>query len=143
MSNLSDALGLPDLTSNTLPEIFSIEENKEKTDQENDYKFARDNIYEIINKGLKTLDELKTLAFQSQNNKVYDSLSTMMKTLLDANKDLAEHSRKNDFLDKLEKDLGSDVKKHGIAPPTVTNNLFVGSTKDLQAVLKELNSKKE
>lgn len=143
MSNLSDALGLPDLTSNTLPEIFSIEENKEKTDQENDYKFARDNIYEIINKGLKTLDELKTLAFQSQNNKVYDSLSTMMKTLLDANKDLAEHSRKNDFLDKLEKDLGADVKKHGIAPPTVTNNLFVGSTKDLQAVLKELNSKKE
>lgn len=94
-----------------------------------DYKYARENFISIIESGTRALEDLLDVATQSQHPRAYEVLAATMKTLIDANKDLVELSRKQE---ESETPKQSDNK--------VTNNLFVGSTADLQKVLKELRN---
>jgi hypothetical protein len=94
-----------------------------------DYKYARENFISIIESGTRALEDLLDVATQSQHPRAYEVLAATMKTLIDANKDLVELSRKQKEMDSPKQ---SDSK--------VTNNLFVGSTADLQKVLKELRN---
>jgi hypothetical protein len=94
-----------------------------------DYKYARENFISIIESGTRALEDLLDVATQSQHPRAYEVLAATMKTLIDANKDLVELSRKQETSETPKQ---SDNK--------VTNNLFVGSTADLQKVLKELRN---
>lgn len=94
-----------------------------------DYKYARENFISIIESGTRALEDLLDVATQSQHPRAYEVLAATMKTLIDANKDLVELSRKQE---ESETPKQSDNK--------VTNNLFVGSTADLQKVLKEMRN---
>ena len=97
---------------------------------ERDFKYARQNFIDIIEKGSQALEELMDVAIQSQHPRAYEVLATTMKTLIDANKDLVEMSRKN----SPEKDQEPTGNK------SVTNNLFVGSTSDLQKILRDMKN---
>jgi hypothetical protein len=70
------------------------------------------------------------VARQSQHPRAYEVVSTLMKTLADANKDLIEVSTK--------KNEDKDAEDKG--PEVVNNNLFVGSTADLQKMLKDMDN---
>lgn len=98
------------------------------SETERDYKYARQNFIDIIEKGAEALEELMDVARQSQHPRAYEVLATTMKTLIDANKDLVEMSRKNNP-EPEEKPSGK-----------VTNNLFVGSTNDLQQILRDMRN---
>ena len=98
------------------------------SETERDYKYARQNFIDIIEKGAEALEELIDVARQSQHPRAYEVLATTMKTLIDANKDLVEMSRKNNP-EPEEKPSGK-----------VTNNLFVGSTNDLQQILRDMRN---
>jgi hypothetical protein len=98
------------------------------SETERDYKYARQNFIDIIEKGAEALEELMDVARQSQHPRAYEVLATTMKTLIDANKDLVEMSRKNNP-EPEEKSSGK-----------VTNNLFVGSTNDLQQILRDMRN---
>lgn len=100
----------------------------ELSESERDYKYARENFISIIENGTRALEDLLDVATQSQHPRAYEVLAATMKTLIDANKDLVELSRK-----KQEQDTPQETSK-------VTNNLFVGSTADLQKVLKEIRN---
>ena len=65
-------------------------------------------------------------ARQSQHPRSYEVLSTLLKTLTDANKDLLS-------LSKTRKEL----TKTDDQPQTVNQNLFVGSTAELAKMLKD------
>lgn len=95
---------------------------------ENDYKMARDNIYALMQNGANAMEELKEVASQTQQARAYEVLSTMMKTMLDANKDLIEISEKKN------KEAVEEEKEQ----KTVNNNhLYVGSSAELLKILKE------
>jgi hypothetical protein len=99
-------------------------------ENENDYKYARENFYNVIEKGSKALEDMLDVAKASEHPRAYEVVSTLMKTLVDANKDLVNLSEKRKEETKEDK------------PSNVTNNnLFVGSTSDLQQVLKDLREK--
>ena len=66
----------------------------------------------------------------SESPRAYEVLSTMMKTIVDANKDLLE-------LQKSVKKLKEEDKKDN--PQNVTNALYVGSTGDLMKLIKDNN----
>ena len=70
------------------------------------------------------------VAHASEHPRAYEVVSTIMKTLTDANKDLVKMST-----DKKELD---EPKDEGPSNSTVNNNLFVGSTAELQSMLKDL-----
>lgn len=131
-------LGLTPMSEIMDAEIVGVEPPKQqvpipedKTEADRDYKYARDNFYNVIEKGTQALEELLDVASQSQHPRAYEVLATTMKTLIDANKDLVELSRKKNEEQAPKSDQTSGGK--------VTNNLFVGSTAELQQLMRNLN----
>ena len=101
---------------------------------ETDVDYVRGNLYDMIEHGTRSMDELMSIANQSQHPRAYEVISTMMKTLVDTNKELL------DMHEKKRKLLGNEPEKK---PETVNNNLFVGSTKDLLEMIKKQNENVE
>jgi len=101
------------------------------SEEERDYKYARDNFYNVIEKGTDALEQMLDVARASEHPRAYEVVSTIMKTLVDANKDLVSMSDKKAEAEKPEED------KSGIV---TNNNLFVGSTSELQQMLKDLRN---
>lgn len=97
-------------------------------DIETDYRYARENLYQIIENGSNALNDLVEIAKASEHPRAFEVVSTLMKTLTDANKDLLEIQTK---VKKLKQDDPSTNQQGN-----VTNNaLFIGSTTELQALL--------
>ncbi len=131
---ISDSLGLV-----PIDEVIegSIVEKRESFPKEidvsvdsadKDYDYARANFYNIIETGTEALEQMLDVAKASEHPRAYEVVSTIMKTLVDANKDLVDMSvdmRKGRGEEKLES-------------ANTTNNLFVGSTSELQKMLKSL-----
>ena len=70
------------------------------------------------------------IAKQSQQPRAFEVVSTLVKTVSDANKDLLELKNK-------QKSMKGEKGK----PKNVTNALFVGSTAELQKMIKDMKSK--
>jgi hypothetical protein len=100
---------------------------------ENDYDYARENMYNVIEKGTTALEELLGVATQSQHPRAYEVLATTMKALVDANKELVQLSKK-----KVEEDKLNDEPQTGSGGNVTNNNLFVGTTHDLLKVLADM-----
>lgn len=97
---------------------------------DNDFEYARQTYHDIIAKGSAALDDMMEVARATEHPRAFEVLSTMMKTIADVNGNLLD-------LHKKKKDVRSKIEKPGLpAPSGVTNNnLFVGSTTDLQRML--------
>ena len=112
----------------TLPDISD--------DAEKDYKYARAQLYSLIEKGQETLNGVMELAGESASPRAYEVAGQVLKSTADITDKLAD-------LQKKMKDLDEDKPK---GPSNVTNNaLFVGSTSELSKMLKEgiLNNTEE
>lgn len=99
-------------------------EKKVNPEMENDFKYARENLYNIIERGTDALNGIVDLAQQSQHPRSFEVVADLVRTLSTANKDLLD-------LQKKMKDLQPEEAKN----QKVTNNLFVGTTKDLTDLL--------
>lgn len=123
---IADALGLVPLQGNEITVVDAPTENQESYD----FETARQNIHHLLQKGNLALDELLNLASQSQMPRSYEVLVSLIKTLSDVNKDLLVVQEKKKEL---------SVKNENLdGPQTVNQNLFVGSSKDLQELLEKL-----
>jgi len=98
-----------------------------------DFEMARANVYEVIQNGLTAIDKLSQIADQSQHPRAFEVLSGLMKTMLDANKDLLELQKKIREIDNVDSPTNQDAK-------AVTNNLFVGSTAELQKMIENMRN---
>jgi len=127
--NMETIFNLPDTPqiSNEVEVIKPKVSDNRDHDIESDYKYARENLYNAIERGTDALDELVELAKQSQSPRAFEIVGQMIKTLTDANKDLLEVQKKV-------KDLKQEEQRKG--PNNVTNALFVGNTAELQKMLK-------
>jgi len=95
---------------------------------DNDFEYARGNLYQVIEHGSNALAELLEVANQSQHPRAYEVVANLVKTLSDANMTLLD-------LTKKKQDVNNDAG--GRSPNTVNNNLFVGSTGELQKLIKK------
>lgn len=109
----------------------AVVEKKMTTQVNADFEYARENMMEVINKGQEALFDLMDVARQSQHPRAYEVLATMMNTMVGASKDLLDLQAKKKKI--LEEDPSA-------SPQQVTNNLFVGSTAELQKYLKQQKS---
>lgn len=94
-----------------------------------DFEYARGNLIAVIEKGQEALTGILDVASMSQHPRSYEVVATLVKAVSDANKDLLE-------LQKRKRDLTDDQNQQ---PGTVNNNLFIGSTAELQSLLKNRN----
>lgn len=98
------------------------------TQVQNDFEYARENLMDVIEKGQEALFDMIDVAKQSQHPRAYEVLSTLINTLVGANKDLL------DLQGKKKKLLEADPNVNN---QPITNNLFVGSTAELQKMLEQ------
>lgn len=95
-------------------------------EHERDLELARQNVKNIIEMGDDAVTEMVEIAKQSESPRAFEVVSTLMKTLLDANKDYVDISSKKKF----EK---SDRPQQ---ETNVTNNNLIVSTADLLKMIK-------
>ena len=98
-----------------------------KNDIEKDYEYTRGNLYSIIEKGQEAINGILELAQDSEMPRAYEVAGQLIKSVSDATDKLMD-------LQKKLKDVEEENKQKG--PSTVNNALFVGSTADLQKLLK-------
>ena len=96
-------------------------------DQGKDYEYTRGQLYSLISKGQEALDGALEVAQESGHPRAYEVAVNAMKQVADTTDKLMD-------LQKKMKDLDAPTK--GSAPTTVNNTMFVGSTADLQKMLK-------
>jgi|TARA_B100000073_G_C23612635_1_gene525163 hypothetical protein len=115
-------------TSETV-DIKPIVKPSETQDVQKDYEYTRGNLYSLIEKGQETLNGIMDLADQTQSPRAYEVAGQIIKSVADTTDKLLD-------LQKKLKDI--DEEKKG--PTSVTNNaMFVGSTAELQKMLKQMN----
>ena len=100
----------------------------EEKNVDNDYKYSRDTYYELVEKGKESLELMIEVARESEHPRAFEVLSGMIKNISDVNDRLMDLNKKKKDLDKKD-----EIQK--IA--NTTNNLFVGSTTELQKLLKK------
>jgi len=96
-------------------------------DTDADHDQASNNLKELISKGNDTFDELLQLASSLENPRAYEVAATFLKTLVDANKELAELAFKKGAVNK---SINNDNRQ-------VHNHMYVGSTADLLKMMKQ------
>ena len=100
--------------------------NDDSGSQEIDFQYARENLYNLIERGQDGLDELLEIAKASQHPRAFEVVGQLVDKLTTTNKELLN-------LHKSKKDIRSERG----GPTSVNNNLFVGSTAELQKFLKK------
>ena len=104
-------------------------------DRDNDFEYTRDTLYDLINKGREGVEEMIEVARQSEHPRAYEVLAKLIKDTADTSGQLMDLHRKGVQLDKIENP--NPQQQIG----QTTNNLFVGSTTELQRLLKDINEK--
>ena len=110
-----------------LPAIVTDEDDENLRDLAK----VRENIEGVIELGNDAVREMLEIAKQSESARGFKVVSTLMKTLLDANKDFADVSTKKKFAEE-----EINAPKEAAQTNTVNNNLIV-STADLLKMLKD------
>ena len=128
LQNLNEGEG--ELVVPKKTELAEIKSVDDKVDR--DYDYARTNFYNIIETGTEALEQMLDVAKASEHPRAYEVVSTIMKTLVDANKDLVSMSAKKQE---------SEEEKNPSEKAVTNNNMFVGSTAELQQLLKDMRSK--
>tara|TARA_B100001093_G_C26650894_1_gene937437 strand:- start:469 stop:849 length:381 start_codon:yes stop_codon:yes gene_type:complete len=99
---------------------------------ENDYEYSKRTYYDLIEKGQNALDDMLDVAKNLEHPRAYEVVSGMIKNVSDVNDRLMDlNKKKKDF-------YKNDMKQ--IEGNTTNNNLFVGSTTDLQRMLQNVKN---
>ena len=141
MTNLDDAFNVEvsetpeggcatrkDQLTNVTPNVgITKPERLTKTDIDKDYEYTRGKLYSIIEKGQEAINGILELAQESEMPRAYEVAGQLIKSVSDATDKLMD-------LQKKLKDVEEEKQSKG--PSTVNNALFVGSTAELQKLLK-------
>ena len=106
---------------------------KDKKDSTRDYEYTRGNLYSLIEKGQEALDSIMEVAQEGQQPRAFEVVSQLIKNVADTTDKLVDLQQKM-------KNLEAEDPK---GPSTVNNALFVGSTAELQKLLKSLSDTKK
>tara|TARA_B110001452_G_C14996300_1_gene348297 strand:+ start:129 stop:545 length:417 start_codon:yes stop_codon:yes gene_type:complete len=130
--NLNEVLGIAEIDKTfeveVLPKKTSTEVLvPEDKDPDIDFETGRKNLYNLLDKGNEAIDGILSLAKEGEHPRAYEVAGQLIKTVSEVSQNLL------DLQDKLKKI--KDIPDKG--PKNVTNALFVGSTTELQKMLKE------
>ena len=114
---------VPTTVPKIIPNIVEVSED----DIEDDYKYQRDNFYNLVEKGSAAIDGILELAKESEHPRTYEVAGNLIKQVAEVTEKLGDLQEKMRKLKEVPNN----------APKNVTNALFVGSTTELQKMLKD------
>lgn len=135
MKSISSALDMTPLPIAVQESPVVVDENMDVSAEsvvEDDFEYARTNLKTIIDKGQSALDGILTIASGSEHPRAYEVAAVLIKTMADTNKDLLELQKTKKALQKQDPKAPSPD-----GPQNVTNNLFIGSTAELQKLIRD------
>jgi|TARA_R110000803_G_scaffold195682_1_gene258970 hypothetical protein len=127
---LDNVLGIADVVETTVRDITPSravivpETNEQDTD--NDYKYQRENFYQLVERGQDAIEGILDLAKEGEHPRAYEVAGNLIKQVADVTEKLGDLQTKMKKLKEVPNQ----------APKNVTNALFVGSTAELQKMLK-------
>jgi len=104
--------------------------------KDDDYEYTRETLYDLIEKGREGIEEMIEVARQSEHPRAYEVLAGLIKDTANTSEKLMDLHRKIQTIDQMM--LPAPEKQSN-----TTNNLFIGSTTELQRMLKDLNNDNE
>lgn len=97
-----------------------------KAEKNDDYEYARGNLYKIIEKGQDALEDMIDVAKQSESPRAYEVVTNLIKTMAETNKDLLNLAKAKKELEKVD----TPEQKN------ITNNNLVLTSADLLKMIK-------
>tara|TARA_B110000008_G_scaffold241134_1_gene248823 strand:+ start:173 stop:568 length:396 start_codon:yes stop_codon:yes gene_type:complete len=95
---------------------------------DNDYKYGRETLYNLVERGQDAIDGILDLCKETEHPRAYEVAGQLIKTVGDTAEKLLDLQKKVKELENENPNLKSQ-----------TNNLYVGSTSELQKFLKNKN----
>jgi len=129
---INDALGI--VPSPFATAVSTIVANAKNDSANEDFTYARANIREVIQNGSDAIARMAQIADLSQSARDFEVLSNLMTTVVNASEKLLKVQKSIRELDKVDEPRDQEAKQ-------VTNNLFVGSTAELQKILADIRNK--
>ena len=129
-SDIDKALGVFDPVETAIQQNNIVVPKKvvksNEDDIENDYKYQRENFYGLVERGQDAIEGILELAKEGEHPRAYEVAGNLIKQVAEVTEKLGDLQEK---MRKLKEVPNS-------APKNVTNALFVGSTAELQKMLK-------
>ena len=123
---IDEALGAVELAKSEPVEKKVIPRPKEDNeDLENDYKYQRENFYNLVEKGTDAIEGILEIARESEHPRTYEVAGNLIKQVAEVTEKLGDLQEKMKKLKEVPNN----------APKSVTNALYVGSTAELQKML--------
>jgi len=108
-------------------EVSRVVSDKNRTENiETDYRYARENLYNLVERGQDAIDGILQLSKDTEHPRAYEVAGQLIKTVADTAEKLIDLQQK---LQNLEGEKSSVTTQH--------NHLYVGSTSELQKFLKK------
>ena len=114
------------------PDTLTIKRDDTLDDVDTDYKYQRENFYNLIERGQDAIDGILEVAKQSDHPRSYEVAGNLISQVADITEKLG----------KLQASMKRLKEVPNNAPKNVTNALYVGSTAELQKLLKKDKEKK-
>jgi len=124
---IDEALGAVELAKSEPVEKKVIPRPKENDDIENDYKYQRENFYNLVERGTDAIDGILEIARESEHPRTYEVAGNLIKQVAEVTEKLGDLQEKMRKLKEVPNN----------APKSVTNALYVGSTAELQKMLRD------
>ena len=122
---IDEALGAVELAKSEPVEKKVIPRPQETDDIENDYKYQRENFYNLVEKGTDAIEGILEIARESEHPRTYEVAGNLIKQVAEVTEKLGDLQEKMKKLKEVPNN----------APKSVTNALYVGSTAELQKML--------
>ena len=137
---VNEILGIEPDNKPTLESLIKVEnssvpriEDTNKSDVDNDYKYSRDNYYDLIQKGQEAIEGILEIAKEGQHPRAYEVAGQLITNVAQTVDKLQDLQKKLKDLKDLPKTANQNIK----------NALFVGSTAELQKMLRKESEKKD
>ena len=124
---IDEALGAVELAKSEPVQKKVIPRPKENDDIENDYKYQRENFYNLVEKGTDAIEGILEIARESEHPRTYEVAGNLIKQVAEVTEKLGDLQEKMKKLKEVPNN----------APKSVTNALYVGSTAELQKMLRD------
>ncbi len=109
------------------PDTLTVKRDDTLEDVDSDYKYQRENFYNLIERGQDAIDGILEVAKQSDHPRSYEVAGNLISQVADITEKLG----------KLQASMKRLKEVPNNAPKNVTNALYVGSTAELQKLLKK------
>jgi len=126
MENIFDVVSVKETEKSFDVKVKSTDEPDLKADLADAYRQSKDNLQDMIEQGKDAMEEILQIAKAGQHPRAFEVYGTLLKNTVEA----------NDRLLKMQKEMRDMDGKRGNGDTKIDKAIFVGSTAELNKLLK-------